>query len=154
MLGEVTDIIALGIGLYLALGVVQAVSAGGVAGLRRRATTLQTAVRSAKLVSQYSVVNSLQAKISRLEIGFEALNRTVLVAVTALFFIGVVGFVIAALSNDQAINWTWVSLIVFYYIVAPLLIYVVTSIVISKKCTDTREDIKNTEDQVKRLLLS
>jgi hypothetical protein len=76
--GKLANVQTVGIGLYLALAVIQAVSSGGVTGLRRRATTLQTAVQAAKLIAEYSAMRQLQTEVSRLEIGFQAINRTVL----------------------------------------------------------------------------
>jgi hypothetical protein len=88
--GKLANIQTVGIGLYLALAVIQAVSAGGVMGLRRRATALQTAVHAVKLNTEYATMRQLQADVSRLEISFQAFNRTILRLSITLFALSIV----------------------------------------------------------------
>lgn len=75
---DLSDVQTVGIGLYLALAVIQALSATGLSGLRRRIETLRNAVTANKVTSMYTQMHSLRANASRLEIGLHSFNRTLL----------------------------------------------------------------------------
>lgn len=86
--GQLANVQTVGIGLYLALAVVQAVSATGVAGLSRRVATLKNAVTNGQM-GRVEIGNAkrLSYDVSGLEIGFHDLNRRLLRFVFVLFAI-------------------------------------------------------------------
>ena len=135
------------------LGVVQAVSAGGVAGIRRRADTLQRTVSRGKLASELSTVRTIQLDIGRIEIGFESLNKSILMTVTALFFLGLPALISAAFVGNVPVGPVWAAFAVAYYVMLPCVIYMVSSLIISKRCTTVIGTIKQAETRVKKSLL-
>lgn len=150
---DLSDIMTVGIGLYLALGIVQALSAGGVAGIRRRSDTLERTIRSAKLISEYSSIRTLQLDIGRVEIGFEFLNRSIIWAVTLLFLIALCPFILVTLWSKIPMPDFGPLAVIIFYIVLPCSIYVISSLVISKRCKDIVVTIKALESRVKKAVL-
>lgn len=144
-LGQLANVQTVGIGLYLALAVIQAVSAGGVAGLRRRATTLQTAVRAAKVRSEYAAMYQLQSEVSRIEIGFQALNRTILLVVFLLFTISLGYFAYCTAWQDQIAGRGRAIFIIFYYLALPVVTFLMFITLITVRCRGAGRRIKAVE---------
>jgi hypothetical protein len=144
-LGQLANVQTVGIGLYLALAVIQALSAGGVAGLRRRATTLQTAVRAARVRSEFASMHQLQSDISRLEIGFQAVNRTILLVVLALFVVSLVYFAYCTAWQGEISGIGQAVFIIIYYLVVPVIVFLAFAILISVRCRETGTRIKAAE---------
>jgi hypothetical protein len=144
---------SLGIGLYLALGIVQALSAGGMSSIRRRADALDRTIRKAKLLAEYSSVRTLQLDIGRIEIGFESLHRSILLLVTLLFIAGLCPFVVAALHPDAEVPPFGPLAVTIFYIALPCLIYIASSLIISKRCKEISTNIKLMEQRVTKFLL-
>lgn len=92
---QLANVQTVGIGLYIALAVIQAVTQGGVAGLRRRATTLDAAIAAAKKQVLRPESSSILTDVGKLEMGFQRVNHTVLHIVLALFILSVVYLLIA-----------------------------------------------------------
>ena len=144
-LGQLANVQTVGIGLYLALAVIQGVSAGGVASLRRRATTLQTAVRAAQVRSEFSAMYQLQSEVSRLEIGFQALNRTILLVVLALFVASLGYFAYCTAWQESPSGLPQATFILIYYLATPVIIFVVFATLIAVRCRGAGKRIKDAE---------
>jgi hypothetical protein len=151
---KLANVQTVGIGLYLALGVIQAVSSGGVAGLRRRANALQNAVNTAKLTSQFHTMHDLQADVSRLEIGFSGLNRTILKAVAILFFASIAYFGYCTMVQDYLANLTGTLFVFGYYLLSPIVIFLLSAILIAKRCEDVKTRVNEAEARFLQLSLS
>lgn len=148
-LGKLANIQTVGIGLYLALAVVQSVSSGGVSGLRRRASSLQATVRAARLVHQYAAVRNLQSEVNRLEVSFQALNRTVIRMVTFLFIISVIYFAYCTVFQDTPAKVYEVIFITVFYLFCPTFIFSVLALIISQRCKSTTAKIRMAEARFK-----
>lgn len=144
-LGQLANVQTVGIGLYLALAVIQALSAGGVAGLRRRATTLQTAVRAARVRSEFASMHQLQSDISRLEIGFQAVNRTILLVVLVLFVLSLGYFAYCTAWQGAVAGTAQAVFIIAYYLVLPVMIFVLFAILIAIRCRESGKRIEAAE---------
>lgn len=145
---KLANVQTVGIGLYLALGVIQAVSAGGVAGLERRSNAVQKAVAAAKLASLYPSLRDIRFELSRLENGFHGLNRTLLMISAALFIISTGYFAYCTLFQDYLAGFLGTSFIIGFYLALPIVIFVLSSIAISRRCRDVADRIKTVEDAV------
>jgi hypothetical protein len=152
-LGNLIDVVTLGIGLYLALGIIQALSSGGLSGLRRRSEMLSSAARQAKIVSEYEPTRRLKLDISGLEIGFESLNRTILWLVSSLFFIGLAGFVYCVIEQNEWAGAGRTAAILSYYIGLPVVIFIVSGLLIRKRCHEVRGKIQAAEARIQKQLL-
>lgn len=144
---NLANVQTVGIGLYLALAVIQAVSAGGVAGLRRRSVSLMTAVRASKIVSEYAAVRQLQTEVSRIEIGFEALNRSILRAVLVLFIIALVYFGYTSIYPNSTSQVLGTAFIFTFYLVVPVAIFLYSTRRIAKECRGVRAKIESAEQR-------
>jgi hypothetical protein len=147
---KMANVQTVGIGLYLALAVIQALSAGGVAGLRRRITALQAAVQAAKLTSEYAAIRQLQAEVSRLEISFQALNRTILWVVAGLAVSSIVYFGGCTIWQDSGASVTEVILIFAFYLVLPILIFGGSGALIRNRCKSAVLRVKEAERRFRR----
>lgn len=142
---QLANVQTVGIGLYLALGVIQAVSSGGVAALRRRATTLQTAVHATRTRTEFPMMHQLQSEVSGLEIGFQSLNRTILWAVGCLFTISVFYFSYCTIYQDLKAGLSGTLFVVGFYLVLPIVIFAVSAFMIGRRCYEIEEKVRAAE---------
>lgn len=147
---KMANVQTVGIGLYLALAVIQAVSAGGVSGLRRRVSALEAAVRAAKMTSEYVAMRQLQAEVSRLEISFQALNRTILWGVAALAVVSIGYFAGCTIWQDSSASFAEVIFIFGYYLILPLVIFAACGSIISRRCKNAVGRIKDAERRFRK----
>lgn len=142
---QLANVQTVGIGLYLALAVIQAVSASGISGLRRRLATLQMSVSSSKLRSEFSNMASLHADIGALEIRFHSFNRAILCFVMVLFVASVAYFAYATIWQLWTAGIVGTIFIIAFYLVVPVLTFALASIWIGIKCRTAAKEIGEAE---------
>ncbi len=140
---QLANVQTVGIGLYLALAIIQAVSDGGVAGLRRRADILQSAITSARKTTLKAEADSIQADLRRLEMGFQKVNRTILLAVLALFTVSIVYFAYCTVWQGREAELSGSIFIFLFYLLAPLAIFVIAASYIRSRCAELDKRIKD-----------
>lgn len=143
--GQLANVQTVGIGLYLALAVIQGVSTTGVAGLRRRATTLRAAVVGARMRSEFTNMHRLQADVSRLEIGFHSLNRSILLVIIALFGVALIYFAYCVIWQDLTAGVSGTLFILGYYLGLPVTVFAVCTAVIASRCRSVSQRIGDAE---------
>lgn len=143
--GQLANVQTVGIGLYLALAVIQGISATGVAGLQRRTNTLRAAVLGSRLRSEFTNMRRLQADVSRLEIGFQSFNRTVLWATVGLFAIALSYFAYCTVWQDSAARLTGTLFTLAFYLLLPLGIFLGSALIIWKRCADVARAVEAAE---------
>jgi len=151
--GKLANIQTVGIGLYLALAVIQAVSTTGVAGLARRLATLRNAVTTRRMRTEIDNVRRLSGEVSGLEIGFHDLNRRILCFVFALFLFGVSYFAYCTFWQDLEAGRDGTWFIFGFYLALPLAIFLVSASVIWKRCRDVAKRVKEAETRIQHALV-
>lgn len=152
--GQLANVQTVGIGLYLALAVIQAVSTTGVAGLSRRVATLRNGVSSARLGSVESAnVRRLSGEVSGLEIDFHYLNRRLLCIVFLLFAVSVTYFAYCTVwqNADAGVDGVW--FIFMFYLAVPNLIFVGSALLIAHRCRAVAKKIGDAERRIRGVLL-
>lgn len=150
---QLANVQTVGIGLYLALALIQAISATGIIGLRRRANTLRAAVLDTKLASQFTNTRRLLGEIGKLEIGFHSLNRTIMCTVFALFAVGVIYFAYCTVRHDWKSGADGALFILFFYLALPIIIFGTAAGVIAIKCKGVAEKIREGEQRFLQMSL-
>lgn len=145
---NLANVQTVGIGLYLALGIVQAVSSGGVAGLERRSNALQRAVSASKMSSLYAVLRDVRFELSRLENSLHGLNRTLLFISAGLFLAGTAYFAYCTIFQEYLSGVCGTIFIMFFYLALPIMIFFGSSIVISGRCKAVAKQITEVEKDV------
>lgn len=150
---QLANVQTVGIGLYLALAVIQAVSSTGVAGLSRRVTTLRAAVTANLMKIEARNVRTLAGQVSGLEIGFHEFNRRLLWIVFSLFAFSVGYFAYCTIWQDvQALqNGTW--FIFGFYLALPITIFMVCSTIIWWRCREVAKRLGEAEKRIQRSIL-
>lgn len=151
--GQLANVQTVGIGLYLALVVIQAVSASGIANLRRRATAIQSVVNGSKLVGEAGNMHRLQSDVHRLEIGFQALNRALLIGTSFLFLVAIGYFIYCTIWQSLDARVDGVLFIIGYYLVLPIMIFGFSTWLIGRRCKDVRDDIADAEKRVTKAIM-
>ena len=151
--GQLANVQTVGIGLYLALVVVQAVTASGVAGLRRRATAIQALANNAKVVSEASNMHKLQGEVQRLEISFQGMNRGLLGGATLLFAFAVAYFIYCTIFQSYLAGMDGVAFILLFYLVLPVAIFLASTWLIGSRCKQVRRKIEAAEKRVSDAVL-
>lgn len=152
--GQLANVQTVGIGLYLALAVIQAVSTTGVAGLSRRVATLRNGVSSARLGTVESAnVRRLSGEVSGLEIGFHNLNRWLLCSVFLFFTISVAYFAYCSVwpNVDAGVDGAW--FIFLFYLAVPILIFLGSALLIAHRCRAVARKIVDAERRIRKVLL-
>lgn len=150
---QMANVQTVGIGLYLALGVIQALSATGIAGLNRRVETLKRSVNGARINSERQNVRRLSGSVGGLEIGFHDLNRRLLISVFALFLISLGYFCYTTVWQDQKALRSGVLFIIAFYLALPVIIFSYLSVMIGLRCKAVAKRVADTEIRVQRALL-
>lgn len=138
----------------IALAVIQAVSSTGVTGLVRRVTTLRNAVASNRLGSvEAANLRRLNGALSGLEIGLHGLHRAIFWASFVLFGIALAYFGYCTIwqNFDAGVAGLW--FIFLFYLILPVLIFVWSTILISRRCQDVAKNIQEAETRIRKLLL-
>ncbi|VXD02874.1 hypothetical protein [Sphingomonas sp. 8AM] len=151
--GQLANVQTVGIGLYLALAVIQAVSSTGVAGLSRRLATLRSAVATKRMRTEIDNVRRLSGEVSGIEIGFHDLNRRLLGLVSILFTVSVGYFAYCTIWQNIDAGHDGVWFIFFYYLALPISIFFGVAALIWKRCRDTAKHVKEAESRIRRALL-
>lgn len=151
--GQLANVQTVGIGLYLALAVIQAVSTTGVAGLSRRLTTLRNAVTAQRMRGEIDNVRRLSGEISGLEIGFHDLNRRLLRAVSGLFSISVAYFAYCTFLQNLDAGRDGMWFIFLFYLAVPIGIFVFSAIIIWKRCREVASRLNAAERRIRRALV-
>lgn len=151
--GKLANVQTVGIGLYLALAVIQAVSTTGIAGLSRRVATLLTAVTSTKMRLETANVRRLAGDVSGLEIGFHDLNRRLLRVVFMLFTISIVYFGYCTIWQDMIAGWIGVMFIFVFYLALPISIFVASALVIGQRCRAVAKRVDDAQKRIQAALL-
>lgn len=153
--GQLANVQTVGIGLYLALAIIQAVSSTGIAGLARRVATIRNAVASNRLGSvEAANVRRLSGAVSGLEIGFHSLHRALLWASFVLFGVALAyfGYCTVWQNLDAGLAGVWFTFL--YYLVLPVLIFVWSTILVVSRCGDVAAKIDEAEKRIRKLLLN
>jgi hypothetical protein len=150
---QMANVQTVGIGLYLALAVIQAVSTTGVAGLVRRISTLRTAVTSSSLKSEVANIRRLSGAVSGLEMAFQHLGRRLLTAASVLFTISVAYFSYATnfQNVDTLQSGKW--FIFMFYLALPILLFFSTTAIIAVRCRAVAHKIELAERRILPTLL-
>lgn len=152
-LGQLANVETVGIGLYLALGIIQGISTTGVAGLARRVDTLRKAVIGARMTGELASIRTLSGKVSGLEIGFHNLNRWLLRFVFALFLVSVCWFAYDTFAQNSTPTRLGEWLVIFYYLSLPFIIFVVAVTIVWSRCKSVAVSVRESEKRIKDALL-
>lgn len=150
---QLANVQTVGIGLYLALAVIQAVSASGVAGLSRRVATLKGAVTANLMKTEARNVRTLAGQVSGLEIGFHKFNRVLLWMVFSLFAISVAYFAYCTIWQEAHVPQVGTWFIFGFYLVLPIIVFVGCSTIIWWRCREVAQRLTEAEKRIQRAIL-
>jgi hypothetical protein len=150
---QLANVQTVGVGLYLALAVIQAVSTTGVAGLSRRLATLKNAVTTKRMSAEIDSVRRLSGEVSGLEIGFHSLNRHLLGLVFGLFAISIAYFAYCTVHQNYDAGQDGLWFIFAFYLALPVLIFLISTGIIWMRCRSVAVRVDELEKRVKRALL-
>ncbi|WP_163958313.1 hypothetical protein [Sphingomonas insulae] len=131
--------------MYLALTAVQAISGGGIAGLRRRHGALRRAVNKAKMTNEYTEIARIDGSISIVEIGVQAFSRSLLVMTTTLFIIAMAYFIFCTIYQTADAHRDGLIFIIGFYAVLPVAIFLVSTALIAKRWKQVSGPLANAE---------
>lgn len=152
--GQLANVQTVGIGLYIALAVIQAVATTGMAGLSRRVATLRNAVSSAKLGAvETGNVRRLTGEVGGLEIGFHHLNRRLLRIVFVLFSVSIGYFAYCTIRQNVDAGADGVWFIFVFYLAVPLSIFFGSGLLIASRCQSVARQVDDAEQRIRSALL-
>lgn len=131
---QLANVQTVGIGLYLALAVIQGVTDGGVAGLRRRANTLDAAISAARKTALKPEAGGILTDVSGLEMGFQRTNQTVLYVVLTFFTVSVGYFAYCTIWQESQAQLDGTLFILFFYLALPIIIFVGVGLYVRGRC--------------------
>jgi len=145
---NLANVQSVGIGIYLAMGIVQAVSSGGASGPRRRILNLEETMNNTSLwIKEINIVH-LKNELIRLEIGLHSKTMLLLVVNSILLSLCLI-FLIYSTINSADTPGIWASgEIIFFYIILPTAILFGFLVTIWLSCQPIYKKIKATEKLV------
>ena len=147
-LGDLSSVASVGVGLFLALAVVQVIGSGGVAKLRRKAAYLREVVSANRMQSQRPSVANVDAELLRLELSLEKLSGHLFQVSFVLIIVSLVGLSVISLAPDVSIGCTWIAAFLSFYLGLPIFIFWAASLVIRRKCASARKSVSECETEV------
>jgi len=144
-LGGFASIAEVGIGLYLALAILQAVSSGGVADLRRKAALLREAIVANKMRGLFEESRRLKGLVASLELGLLNINKLIFKVVFGLIIIALIGLIAITIFPQVQLDCLQTIMLIGYFSVAPFVVFLFSALVIRIKCKDTRQAHSNVE---------
>lgn len=147
-LGTLSSLTGVGVGLFLALAVVQVVGSREVSKLRRKAGQLKDLVFTNRYESEKTDVLQVEAELLRLELGLETLSEILFKICFALLLLSLIGMSVVSLAPKIEVGCLGIAGILFFYLALPLLVFVIASRVISRRCSEVRERIAKSLDRV------
>lgn len=147
-LAALSSVLEVGVGLFLALTILQVVGSSGVATLRRRAANLRATINTNDLNGQRHSVGQVDAALLKLEIELGTLSKSLLAVALLLLIASLFGLVVSALISDKILRCHEFYGIVFGYVGLPILLFWLSTLVFNSKCSDVRKTISDCEDEV------
>jgi len=141
-LSDVTDLLAIGLSLYLALGIVQVASSVGISSLRRKAETYRLYVVQNRKTDRYSKARDLLWEVHSAEIDADGVNKAVLWAVCVCLLLALPYFVWSILAGELWITGRQVGFLALGYVGVPVFLFVGGLIAVRRKSAAVREAVK------------
>lgn len=141
-LADLADLQAVGLGLYLALAIIQVVSSGGVATLRRKHAALASLANRDGTEADQAEVRKIATELNRLEIATDSFHSAALWVVSLLFSVALGFFVLGAVKPHWPASTGVLLSAICGYILAPLALYVGAMWYLRGKADSARKAIK------------
>jgi hypothetical protein len=90
-------------------------------------------------------MHQLQSDISRLEIGFQAVNRTILLIVLVLFVVSLGYFAYCTAWQAEIAGTAQAVFIVIYYLALPVIVFALFAVLIAIRCRESGRRIEAAE---------
>lgn len=150
--GNLLEAFGVGVGLYLALAIIQAVAGFRISILTRRIDTLRKAVVARKLSGEYDNVRAVSGRMANVEIQLDGFFNILFKAVVSAFSLAIALFTNALISQNAVLwNWSlWCNLVFLLWL--PLAIFFLSAIYIRSKCGPVGVDIDSLSDRVQAKL--
>ena len=147
-LGSLSSVSEVGIGLFLALAVVQVVGSGEIGKLRRKSQLLRELVSANRLDGQRSSVAALDASLLQLELRLEKLSGKLFATSLFAIVVCIVGLVLVSLFPNLKIDCHLLGGFMLFHLVLPLLLFGGASLVIKRRCIDVRTKYESVHAEV------
>lgn len=151
MLSSVSEV---GVGLFLALAVVQVVGSGELAKLRRKSQLIREMVLSNRIDSQKDSIASVDAELLRLEMRLEKLSGWLFTASLLGILVVLGGLVAVTLWPTASLNCGQTMTFMTIHLFVPVAIFGVASIVIKRRCATVRNMIEDCQDRTLSALVN
>jgi hypothetical protein len=140
--GALSSVSEVGVGLFLALALVQVVGAGRVSKLRRKADLLREVVRTNALRSERATVANINAQLLRLELQLEGLSAIFMKASFVLIALSIAGVAWVSLMPSLTVGCFGISIFVGFYLFLPVVAFAMAAMVIRAKSRSTYVEIE------------
>jgi hypothetical protein len=132
-LSDATDLFAIGLSLYLALGIVQIAASVGISTLRRKAETYRNYVVQNRKTDKYPISRDLSWEVQAAEIDADGVNKMILKAVLFCLLFTLPYFVWAVMAGELFITGMQLALLAALYILLPVLLLLVGLVLVRRK---------------------
>lgn len=122
-LADALDLLAVGLSLYLALGIIQVASSVGISSLRRKAETYRMYVVQNRKADKYAVSRDLFWQVHAAEVDADGVNRVVLRLVCICLAAALPYFVWALFAGELWITGAQLAFLCVGYIGVPVLLF-------------------------------
>lgn len=150
--GALLEAFGVGVGLYLALAIIQAVAGFRISILTRRLESLRKAVLARKMQGEYGPLRSLAGRLANVEIQLDGFFDTLFKAIVVAFSVAIGSFT-NALIWQEAILWNWALYLSLAFLLwCPLVIFFASAAYIRTRCSPIEGEIKKLSSRVQTKL--
>ena len=147
-LADLSSVLGSGLGLYLALAIIQTVGSVGVMRLRRRARYLREAIWLNELHTLRASIWNVEAELSRVELSLETLSSRLFVFTFVLILVSLGGIGMAALNPSLILGCGAVYAIIVFYLILPPAIFLLASLIIRVRSRSALSAVLSCENKV------
>ncbi len=140
-LSDAIDLLAVGLSLFLALGIVQVASSVGISSLRRKADTYRLYVVQNRKADKYAKSRDLFWQVHAAEIDADGVNRTILWIVCLCLAIALPYFLWAVMAGELWITGIQLGFLAVAYIAVPVVLFLSGLIIMRRKSHKARQAV-------------
>lgn len=146
--GDLLEAYGVSIGLYLALGIIQAIAGFRLGRIRRRIDTLAQAVNSRKMSGQYDEIRKVSGNLSNIELKLDSFFNILFLICLFMLFVAMSMFSVAILNQEYILfRWSLYS-ILLYLDWLPFLIFICSSAYIAMRCRPLELEVRAISERV------
>jgi membrane protein required for beta-lactamase induction len=141
-----------GVGLFLALAILQVIGSGGIADLNRRTQTLLTAINTNNLHGIRTQAKRISTDLAQLDLALQGFSKTIFWFALILLLICLAIIATTAVHPEISLTRSQTFGLLSFLLLLPVITFTISAAWIRYKCSTVRKAIKICEIDVNNMI--